>query len=374
MKTKKQIEQRRQTFITRAKSAGIVGGFYILYALLLIFADPIWFTPIADLPKVSFILNIFSLVLLIPIVYFVAKEITDLCFPGHKAVFIYTASELFVLLFGSGIFLLLTRYDLVSISSETVESFTLYLIICLSGIILFTLVSTLVWVIMSRHIIYVGRKTRFWYPLLSFILNTFFVGFFYVTIVHKWTTLMFLLIISVGCDVFAYIGGSWFGKHKMAPTVSPKKTWEGVLFGAGIALILLCGVIGLFNIPHAEESYGALYCFLGCQSCPHIINGQLINLQPYFWSIYISVGLTIMVVSIFGDLFFSFIKRRFNIKDFSNLIPGHGGMLDRLDALIFTFSFYFLITVIIQLCIGFTNQKWDGLIALWNPEVNYFAF
>lgn len=374
-KTKKQIDQRMQTFLTRAKSAGIVGGFYILYALLLIFADPIWFKPVAEWPQVSFILNMFNLLLLVPIIYFVAKEITNLCFPGHKAVFIYTACALFTLLFGSGIFLLLTRYQIIQWKTLPLDPFTLYLILCLAGIVFFTALSTLVWVIMSRHIIYVGRKTRFWYPLLIFIINTFFVGFFYTTIIHKWTTLMFLLIISVGCDVFAYIGGSWFGKHKMIPSISPKKTWEGVLFGAGIALALLCAVIGLFNIPGAERDYGALYSFLGNQCCDRGLDDDiLLNLRGYYWAIYILVGLLIMFVSINGDLFFSFIKRRFNIKDFSNLIPGHGGMLDRLDALIFTFTFYFLITVIIQLIMGFVTKWSGGLEYLWDAPKNVFVF
>ncbi|MCQ3908248.1 MAG: phosphatidate cytidylyltransferase [Mycoplasmoidaceae bacterium] len=71
-----------------------------------------------------------------------------------------------------------------------------------------------------------------------------------------------------------------------------------------------------------------------------------------------------MVVSIFGDLFFSFIKRRFNIKDFSNLLPGHGGILDRLDAPILVFTFYFLITVIMQLIMSLHNGMTDGLVFL----------
>ncbi len=375
-KTKQQIQQRKKTFLTRARSAIFVGGFYILYALLLIFSDPTWFPPLGNLGQqagtVSFILNIFNLLLLVPIIYFVAKELTDLCFPGHKAVFIYSASALFILLFGSGIFLLITRNGIIEWKNLPLDPFTWYLIICLAGIVFFTLVSTLVWVIMSRHIVYVGRKTRFWYPLLVFIINTFFAGFFYTTIIHKWTTFMFLAILSVGSDVFAYLCGSWLGKHKMAPTISPKKTWEGLSLGAVIAMLIYCGVIGLFFIPNAENTYGALYSFLGNQCCSRFTPmDDMLNTQGYYWAIYIGVGLLIMSVSICGDLFFSWIKRRFNIKDFSNLIPGHGGMLDRLDAFIFTFTFYFLITVIIQLIMYFGYRQAEGLAYLWGTDVNF---
>lgn len=371
-KTAKQIQQRRQTFFTRTRSAIFVVIFYVVYLLLLFFSDGNWFSPVKGNKDVQFILNFFNVAMMIPIIVFVAKEIANLCFPGHKSIFIYTSCVLFALTMGVSIFLLGTRaeyfkYNITPIHETTIDSFTFFLIISLAGIVFFTLLSTLVWIIMTRHIVYVGKRTRIWFPLLIFILNTFFVGFIYTTVIHSWTTFMFLMASSVLCDVFAYIGGSLFGKHKMAPKISPKKTWEGIGFGVGVTLAIMCGIIGLFyGINGAEAKAHSLYSFLGCQMCSP---KNWCNLQPYFWAIYIPSIIVIMVVSIFGDLFFSFIKRRFNIKDFSNLLPGHGGILDRLDAPILVFTFYFLITVIMQLIMSLHNGMTDGLVFLWTGQI-----
>lgn len=364
---KKQIEQRKKTFFTRTKSGIFIGGFYVVYFLLLVFSDPNLFTPIQDHWQAQFILNFFCVLMMVPIIYFVAYEITRLCFPGHKAVFIYTALALFVLMMGTSIWLLGSRYF--EWGKGTLDGFTWHLIICLSGIVFFTLISTLVWIIMSRHIIYIGTKTRVWYPLLVFIINTFFVGFIYTTTIHGWSAFMFLILASTGCDVFAYVGGTHFGKHKLAPKVSPKKTWEGLIFGMCVTLAICLGVVGLMFIPRIEETNHPLYCFLGCQCCDYANEaGKLINLQPYYWGIYVFAFIILMIVSVCGDLFFSFVKRRFSVKDFSNLLPGHGGMLDRLDALIFIFTFYFIVTTIIQLCMP-TGET--GLSFLWQREQNF---
>lgn len=364
---KKQIEQRKRTFFTRTKSGIFIGGFYVVYFLLLVFSDPNLFNPIQNHWQAQFILNFFCVLMMVPIIYFVAHEITKLCFPGHKAVFIYTALALFVLTIGTSIWLLGSRY--LGWGDRVENNFMWHIIICLSGIVFFTLVSTLVWIIMSRHIVYVGTKTRVWYPLLVFIINSFFVGFIYTSTIHGWSAFMFLILASTGCDVFAYVGGSIFGKHKLAPKVSPKKTWEGLLFGVGVTLAICLGVVGILFIPNIEADNHALYSFLGCQCCSKDGPNGLINLQPYYWGIYIFAFLVLMAVSVCGDLFFSFVKRRFSIKDFSNLLPGHGGMLDRLDALIFIFTFYFIVTVIIQLCM--VNNNSDGLNFLWERSQNF---
>lgn len=105
-------------------------------------------------------------------------------------------------------------------------------------------------------------------------------------------------------DSFAYLVGKAFGKHKMAPRISPKKTWEGFAGGiAGSVIVWLILVLtGLF-------SFDALFAIL--------------------------CGALVAVLGVFGDLIESRIKRGVGVKDSGNLIPGHGGMLDRCDSLIF---------------------------------------
>ena len=122
---------------------------------------------------------------------------------------------------------------------------------------------------------------------------------------------LLLIVISTSTDIFALFGGKLFGKHHFSK-ISPNKTIEGCITGSLFAIILSC----------------IYYYFVISKS------------------ISIQIILMILLLSIIGqigDLFFSRIKRDNNIKDFSNLIPGHGGILDRLDSLIFILLMFSLI-------------------------------
>ncbi len=118
-----------------------------------------------------------------------------------------------------------------------------------------------------------------------------------------------IFLCSWGCDTCAYCVGVLFGKHKMAPVLSPKKSIEGAVGGvAGAALL------------------GAIY---GAAVSKYLVMDQ----APLYFAIICAVG---AVISMFGDLIASGIKRQHGIKDYGKLIPGHGGILDRFDSVIFT--------------------------------------
>jgi phosphatidate cytidylyltransferase len=117
-------------------------------------------------------------------------------------------------------------------------------------------------------------------------------------------------------DISAYFAGKAFGRRKLAPTISPGKSWEGVVGGAlGVACLAVGWIwIGLAQ-GHAQASlYGRLWA-----------HGPLIAALAL-------VGLT--AASVAGDLFESLVKRSAGVKDSSGLLPGHGGVLDRVDALL----------------------------------------
>jgi len=116
----------------------------------------------------------------------------------------------------------------------------------------------------------------------------------------RWLLFAFLLVWAA--DTGAYFAGRRFGRHKLAPSISPGKTWEGV--AGGLLLTLVAGTLAVIVLP-AEMSPA--------------------------WFLLIAV---VFAVSVVGDLFESLLKRQAGVKDSGTLLPGHGGVLDRLDSLL----------------------------------------
>ena len=136
-------------------------------------------------------------------------------------------------------------------------------------------------------------------------------------------TVWMIFISSWICDTCAYVVGMLFGRHKLAPVLSPKKSIEGALGGvAGSALI------------------GAVYGYF--------IVEPVISEQSVTW-VFVLISVIGAVISQVGDLAASAIKRNHDIKDYGKLIPGHGGVMDRFDSVIFTAPMiYFLAIMLIH--------------------------
>ena len=158
--------------------------------------------------------------------------------------------------------------------------------------------------------------------LLGFIYCGILFGFVYLVNAKRCGEFL-VWIIFIGSwlsDTAAFYSGKLFGKHKLSPRVSPKKTIEGSIGGL-IGATIFTGVFG-------------------------IIVQKYINIMPIYN--YFIIGALCGVFGQFGDLVASSIKRYVGIKDYSNLIPGHGGILDRFDSIIFsaTVIFYYLTFIV----------------------------
>lgn len=128
---------------------------------------------------------------------------------------------------------------------------------------------------------------------------------------------VYLFLITMLTDTYAHLGGTLIGKHKLAPKISPNKTWEGAIIG------------GIFGTLCAATFY-------------YIVISNNVNVLGL-----LIVTLFLSCLGQLGDLFFSAVKRNHDIKDFSNIMPGHGGVLDRLDSIIFVIIGYILLSGII---------------------------
>jgi phosphatidate cytidylyltransferase len=133
---------------------------------------------------------------------------------------------------------------------------------------------------------------------------------------YSYFKILGIILLIWANDTFAYLGGSLFGKNKMYEKVSPGKTWEGAVIG----VILCIGVGFVLNMDHTFKN----------------------NLV---WPL---IALFVGVFGTIGDLIESLMKRKAGVKDSGNLMPGHGGILDRFDSLLFTSPFLFVILKLVE--------------------------
>ncbi len=132
---------------------------------------------------------------------------------------------------------------------------------------------------------------------------------------HGVAYLLGAIIVTVADDTAAYLFGSWIGKHKLAPEISPTKSWEGLIAGAVAAVIVSALIVS--------------------------------RISPWTTSKAVILGIIVAIVAPLGDLSESMIKRDLQIKDMGKLLPGHGGMLDRIDGLLFVLpTAYYLLKIL----------------------------
>ncbi|MBQ3331637.1 MAG: phosphatidate cytidylyltransferase [Ruminococcus sp.] len=142
---------------------------------------------------------------------------------------------------------------------------------------------------------------------------------------HAAFWIVFCLGVPWIADSAAYFVGSYLGKHKLCPEISPHKTVEGAIGGilGGTLSSLLIG--GIFNLIYGEVTV--------------------------YYGVLVLIGFLNSIISIFGDLTFSVVKRSCKIKDFGSIMPGHGGLMDRFDSVIFCIPVVYIFSQFFYLCV-----------------------
>lgn len=173
------------------------------------------------------------------------------------------------------------------------------------------------------------------HPILMLVIGLIYLSISYASYVGlrfsfeagAWLALATVLCVWAS-DIGAYFAGKFIGGPKMAPKLSPKKTWAG-LIGAMVSCGLMLEVF-LFAGPHMS----------------HLLNTNTGLTSADSWICVFLIGAVLGVVGQIGDVSISFLKRRVNVKDTGHLIPGHGGLLDRIDALLLVAPVFLLICLV----------------------------
>lgn len=161
--------------------------------------------------------------------------------------------------------------------------------------------------------------------------------------------IVYLLLITTATDVFAYLFGVKYGKHKLAPHISPKKSWEGAIAGTIFATIIASSFALFYGTFFQPGTVIGDFLNAGGQMTLLDNFSTLGESTPVWVQALIIIPIT-MLASMFaqiGDLVASRLKRTYNIKDFGTILPGHGGLLDRFDSALFVAMFLTAIFLLI---------------------------
>jgi len=154
------------------------------------------------------------------------------------------------------------------------------------------------------------RRGFLWMGLGIFYIGIPFLSLMWITLSlqSSWLILLWMIVVVAGSDMGAYFIGKWLQGPKLCPSISPKKTWSG--YGGGVVTAMLAALI-------------------------------LYQIFPMGWSLahYLIASFSITQMAVGGDLLESAIKRYHGVKDSGHLIPGHGGLFDRLDGFLLAFPF-----------------------------------
>lgn len=335
----------------RVVSSIIMATFFVILFLFAILSDNVnsW-APLKNNLIGKQITAFLLLFMFLPIIFIISKEINDILFKKKIVVLLCIFFFMIGLIYTPTFIYFLSNYKLINLKSiiDTNQpllglNITNIFAIAISIFVFILLMINLIILKVNNQLTF---KNYLILTLLIGLSSGFFLGVFFFNFKYGWMTLLFLFLISIMMDSFAYFGGILFGKKKMAPIISPKKTWEGFAIGlfSTILLSLIIAVIYAF----ADSQGNSLTNIIGSQY--QFVHSNNISRTMYQWWLpFITIVIVLSIISVFGDLTFSIFKRQYKIKDYGNLIPGHGGILDRIDSHAFLISSFMIISMFMSL-------------------------
>lgn len=332
---------KKQTFESRAVTSVVVVFYYLLIVLLAILFD--WSdvgNKIINLKLTSeqkgYIAFPYLVLIYVPYV-FALYEINKLVFKTNKvtlALLIVSGSIFYFL--PTSIFIIYKQFNIMNFSTFEIskEQIELKKLRLFNGTIF---ISMLINIIIVNSCLSFNKLTNaknvISLNFLMFIVPFGFMSFALIGLIKSWVVLLYIILSVVCTDAFCYIFGLFFGKHKMAPNISPNKTWEGAILGSIFSLIAILVFLALLLFDNSKVLFNIVSIFKS--------DNILI-----VWIWIVCTTIAIIILSIIGDLTFSYFKRKFAIKDFGTILKSHGGILDRTDSILFASLSYIVILFI----------------------------